>query len=456
MFRGRLYIAATALAGTPLALKAMPGPLPMPISMLPEVSNCCSLASPADADASISRPCLAKMPVWMPISSGVKVHANGTTLATRRLSAATQGGALTETAPLTRFSQSAVSREPIVHIIDSHFHWWPRSIFDKLCKRKNFPNAAVNTNGGYDYARRAGSGQHLNSWAEWFDLDKQFEYMDSLGHRVDAVCSIGPFSVAFSDMPLDEGRDYAVMWNEEMAGAQKKYPGRLWASAAVPLQDARAAIEVVDDAVNRLGLMGVNLPGSVGDDARIDSERLESFYAHVEKLGLPLFLHPTDVIFQDMLDGYDGALHLSLGRVIEVSVAAMRLILSGMMERHPKLKIVMSHTGGSLPYQAGRMDKNSKAANLPQPVTTYMKRMFTDTVSPHSAGIKFAIDYYGIDNVMYGTDYPCWDPTPCLKLIDAIELSAAEKQKLFYDNARRILGLKDAAPAKQEREPALA
>ena len=224
-----------------------------------------------------------------------------------------------------------------------------------------------------------------------------------------------------------------------MAGAQKKYPGRLWASAAVPLQDTRAAIEVVDDAVNRLGLMGVNLPGSVGADARIDAERLEPFYAHVEKLGLPLFLHPTDVIFQDMLDGYDGALHLSLGRVIEVCVAAMRLILSGMMERHPNLKIVMSHTGGSLPYQAGRMDKNSKAAKLPRPVQDYMKRMYTDTVSPHSAGIKFAIDYYGIDHVMYGTDYPCWDPAPCLKLIDEIKLSDADKQKLFYDNARRIL-----------------
>jgi aminocarboxymuconate-semialdehyde decarboxylase len=341
-----------------------------------------------------------------------------------------------------------------VHIIDSHFHWWPRSIFDKLCKRNEFPKARVNERGGYDYMRRTDSGQHLNSWAEWFDLDKQFEYMASLGHQVDVVCSIGPFSVSFSDMPLSEGRDYALMWNEEMAGAQKKYPGRLWASAAVPLQDARTAIEVVDDAVNRLGLMGVNLPGSVGEDARIDAPRLEPFYAHCERLGLPLFLHPTDVVFQDMLsDGYDGALHLSLGRVIEVSVAAMRLILSGVMERHPKLKIVMSHTGGSLPYQAGRMDKNSKAAKLPRPVTDYMKRMYTDTVSPHSAGIKFAIDYYGIDHVMYGTDYPCWDPAPCLKLIEEIPLSAADKQKLFYDNARRILGLKDpvkAQPAKRE------
>ena len=353
-----------------------------------------------------------------------------------------------------------------MHIIDSHFHWWPRSIFDKLCKRSDFPKARINSKnnntgfsgGGYDYMRTAGSGQHLNSWAEWFDLDRQFEYMaETTGHQVDVVCSIGPFSVFFSDVPVEEGRDYALMWNEEMADAQKKYPGRLWASAAVPLQDTRVAIEVVDDAVNRLGLMGVNLPGSVGADPRIDAERLEPFYAHCEKLGLPIFLHPTDVVFQDMLsDGYDGALHLSLGRVIEVSVAAMRLILSGMMERHPKLKIIMSHTGGSLPYQAGRMDKNSKAAKLPRPVQDYMRRMYTDTVSPHAAGIAFAIDYYGIDHVMYGTDYPCWDPAPCLKLIDEIKLPDADKQKLFYDNARRVLNLRDPAPVREpQREPAL-
>src|SRR5205085_9887360 len=91
-------------------------------------------------------------------------------------------------------------------------------------KRQGFPKAQVNKRGGYDYMRGPKAGQHLNSWAEWFDLDKQFEYMDSLGHRVDVVCSIGPFSVSFSDMPVEEGRDYAIMWNEEMAGAQKKYP----------------------------------------------------------------------------------------------------------------------------------------------------------------------------------------------------------------------------------------
>ena len=247
--------------------------------------------------------------------------------------------------------------------------------------------------------------------------------MDSLGHQVDVVCSIGPFSVSFSDMPLAEGRDYALMWNEEMAGAQKKYPGRLWASAAVPLQDTRVAIEVLDDAVNRLGLMGVNLPGSVGGDARIDAERLEPFYAHVEKLGLPLFLHPTDVIFQDMLDGYDGALHLSLGRVIEVSVAAMRLDplrydgASSESENrdvaHRRLAALPGRPHGQ-ELQGG--EAAAAGAGLHE---ADVHRHGVSALRRH----EFAIDYYGIDHVMYGTDYPCWDPAACLKLFDEIKLS---------------------------------
>jgi len=330
-----------------------------------------------------------------------------------------------------------------MHIIDSHFHWWPRSVSEALCRRKSYPRAEVNKRGGYTYLRQDGGDYVLNSWTEWFDLDKQLEHMDGLGHQVDVVCSIGPLSVFFSDLPGEEGRDLATQWNEEMAGAQRKYPGRLWASAAVPLVDTQIAIDVLDDAVGRLGLMGVNMPGSIGSDARIDAPRLEPFYARVAELGLPMFLHPTDAVFVDMLDGYEGALHLSLGRVVEVSVAAMRLVLSGIMERHPKLKIVMSHTGGALPYQSGRMDKNSGTAKLPRPASHYLKRMYTDTVSPHAAGMKFAIDYYGIDHVMYGTDYPCWDPATALKLLDEVGLSKAEQEKIFYSNARRILGLRD-------------
>jgi len=330
-------------------------------------------------------------------------------------------------------------------IIDSHFHWWPRSVLEHLHKRHGFPRADPNERGGYTYKGAGGRSGTVASWAEWFDLDRQLEAMDALGHDVSAVLSIGPLSIAFSELPVEEGRDLAMMWNEEMAGAQRRYPGRVWASAAVPLSDTGAALDVLDHAVSKLGLMGVNLPGSVGREGRIDDERLEPFYKRVEELGLPIFLHPTDAVFADLLEGYNGALHLSLGRVVEVSVAASRLVLSGIMERYPGLKLVLSHTGGALPYQSGRMDKNTKTAGLPRPVSTYLKRMYTDTVSPHSAGMKFAIEYYGIDNVMYGTDYPCWDPATALRLLDEIGLSSEDREKLFHENAIRILGLKDAA-----------
>src|SRR5207244_12383709 len=123
-----------------------------------------------------------------------------------------------------------------MRIIDSHFHWWPREIFEELCKRSGYPRAERNSRGGYNYVGHEGRPS-LNSWTEWFDLDRQLEHMDGLGHEVSVVCSLGPFSIYFSDLLPEEGRDAAMMWNEKMAGAQRKYPGRVWASAAVPLTD---------------------------------------------------------------------------------------------------------------------------------------------------------------------------------------------------------------------------
>jgi len=91
---------------------------------------------------------------------------------------------------------------------------------------------------------------------------------------------------------------------------------------------------------------------------------------------------------------------------------------------------------------------------LPKPPSTYIRRMHTDTVSPHSMGMKFAIDYYGINQVMYGSDYPCWAPATALKLIAELGLSEADQEKLFVTNARRFFRLPE--PAKVARTPAMA
>jgi aminocarboxymuconate-semialdehyde decarboxylase len=337
--------------------------------------------------------------------------------------------------------------------INSHFHWYPRSLFDDLCKRTEYPRAAPNKRGGYTLYVRDGATRS-DTWDEWFELDRQLAHMDAAGreHGVTefgVVCTLGPFGAYFSDVEPGHGLAAAQHYNEEMAGAMKRYPGKVWASGVVPLTDTKMAVDELDRMIGKLGLIGVNVPSSIGATGHIDHPRLEPFYARCEQLGVPIFLHPTDLAFKDILEGYDGALFASLGRVVEVSVAAYRLVLSGMMERHPNLKLYMSHTGGALPYQAGRMDKNSKAAKLPKPPSEYLRRFYTDTVSPHALGVKFAIDFYGVDHVMYGDDYPCWNPESALKVFQEVGLSAEDQQKIMYGNARRVLGLKDPVPAKK-------
>ncbi len=333
-----------------------------------------------------------------------------------------------------------------MNIIESHFHCWPRSVFEMLCKKRDYPRAEHDGQGGYNYYRSADCVYVLRIPPIWFDLDEQWKYHDSLGHNISAVGSIGPFSVHFSDVEPAEGRENAIMWNEGVAEMARKYPGRFWPTAAVPLTDTATAIDVLTDAVKRLGHVGVNLPGSVGNDPRIDHPRLEPFYDRVEELGIPLFLHPTDALFDEWAENYGGALHRSLGRIVEASAAGARLIFSGMMERHPNLKVFMSHTGGALPYQAGRLDKNGTGAKLPELPSTYLKRMYTDLVSPHTAGMRFAIEYFGADHVMYGTDYPCWDSRLGFELFSAIDLSDADREMILSGTIRRFMNLKVPEP----------
>jgi hypothetical protein len=105
-----------------------------------------------------------------------------------------------------------------MRIIDSHFHWWPKGIFEQPCKRSGYPRAERNSRDGYNYLGHEGRPA-VNSWAEWFDLDRQLDHMDGLGHEVSVVCSPGPFSIYFSDPTPEEGQDAAMMWNErERAG----------------------------------------------------------------------------------------------------------------------------------------------------------------------------------------------------------------------------------------------
>src|SRR5262245_56219046 len=344
-----------------------------------------------------------------------------------------------------------------MRILNCHVHWFPRSVFEDLCERKGrYPRAERNGVGGYDvFATHGRVGVVGYRRKVWFDLDDHFRHFDSTGHEVDFVCSLGPFSTFFSEIPLADGVRYSRMYNDEMAEAQRRHPGRVFATGVVPLQDTQAAIDELDRMVQKLGLIGVNIPSSIGRDNHSDHPRLEPFYKRIGELGVPLLIHPTDNAFIDLLDGYNGALHLALGRTFDVSLTAARLIFSGILERNPKLKVYMSHTGGALPYQAGRMDKSAGPAELPKDPSVYLKTFYTDTVSPHAAGVKFAIDFFGVDHIMFGDDHPCWKTDVAIEIVEELGLSKEDQEKVFGLNARRFFGLPEHVRSKT-KEPAFA
>lgn len=312
-------------------------------------------------------------------------------------------------------------------LVDCHFHWYPAEVEAGLNAVHEIPQ--------------------MHS-ADWSDLDGQLARMDELGRRVDVIASTGPFAGLFtSGIDEQESLRLTRLYNDLVAEASRDHAGRVWGTCVLPLLDTDAALAELDRAVGELGAVAVNIPGRIGETDNLDAERLEPLYARMAELDVPVFVHPNDEAFQPVLDGYDGALHLSLGRVMDVSVSAYRLVLSGLMERHPNLRVVMSHTGGALPYQAGRMDKNSGAARLPRKPSEYLHRMYTDTVSPHAAGVGFAIEFYGDDQVMYGSDYPCWDPATSLAQLDELDLDDAAYQRITSDNAETFFRLRERVPS---------
>lgn len=326
--------------------------------------------------------------------------------------------------------------------VDSHIHWFPTAYYEFLARRRTEPRAErrgdrwVCVNGN-----RTGGGL----WPEWFDLDKQFETVSATGHDMTLLCSAGVIS-DLDGLPAAEAREGARILNEAWAGMQRRHPGRFFAAAAVPLQDTAMAIEELEHATGKLGLRGVSLPGSIAGEP-IDAPRLEPFYARVEQLGLPIFVHPTDGVFVEPMsgDGYGSKIYMSLGRVVDSSTGILRLILSGMLDRHPDLRIVHFHAGGVLPFAAGRLDKNARLESIECKPTDYLRRMWVDTAMPHALTIKMALEFYGADRVLYGSDNPCWNPGAALEALESLELPDDVLRAVLDENVRRVVDL--ATPA---------
>jgi aminocarboxymuconate-semialdehyde decarboxylase len=233
--------------------------------------------------------------------------------------------------------------------------------------------------------------------------------------------------------------------NDELASISEA-DERFIGLASLPMLSPVDAVEELERAVNDLGLRGAGIFTNVKGKP-IDLKEFWPVYEASSKLGVPLFIHPIAPTNAHIYKEY--SLLAVLGFPFETTYAATRLALSGLLEEYPDLVFVLSHLGGTLPYLVGRIDDGNRIYRAAQREierlpSEYLKKMYLDGASFYEPALNCALDIWGAEKILVGSDYPYgWvgDLRRCTDSIEDLGLDAGDTKKILYKNAEGILKL---------------
>jgi aminocarboxymuconate-semialdehyde decarboxylase len=261
---------------------------------------------------------------------------------------------------------------------------------------------------------------------------------------IDAVLLCPWVPLLFAAVDPATGLERCRIQNGALAAIAAARPGRVAALGAVPLQDpALAAAEL--EAVLAAGLAGVEVPASVGG-AYLGDPRFEPFWEAAAGSGAVVFIHPTTRGFDDpALAGY--YLWNTVGNPLETTICAAQMTMGGVMERRPRLRVLLAHGGGALPALRGRLRhahsfQPEAAARLGEPPPESIRRFLFDTVTHDPQLLRALVEFAGAERVLLGTDHPfdMADPDP-VATVRACGLDPADEAAVLGENAARLLGL---------------
>jgi len=303
--------------------------------------------------------------------------------------------------------------------------------------------------------REVNARQMRDRAAKLSTIETRLADMDRMGIDIQAV-SPAPNQTYYWTEP-DLGVELARAVNDRLAEIVATWPARFVALGTVPLQNAELAVAELVRCVKRLGFRGVEINPSVNGmdltDARLDLER---FFAKVEELGAVIFMHPTG--FTEGRRLADHYFNNVIGNPMETTIAASHLIFDGVLQRHPKLKVILPHAGGYLAHYPARMDHAYRARPdcrtvLERAPSIYLARMYFDTIAFDPTMLRHMIDRYGADHVLLGTDYPydmgVDDPVGFIGRVP--RLGRDERASIEGGNAARLLGIRRTAQRKSGR-----
>jgi aminocarboxymuconate-semialdehyde decarboxylase len=305
---------------------------------------------------------------------------------------------------------------------DVHNHAVPREAVELLRGADGYP---IKVEGDFMEADRV----RAELTPVFLDPGAKLEQLAELG--LDAAVVSGSPALFAYETDADRGASLCRAVNSGLAELCGFEPARLRWLAHVPLQVPGAAAELLAEAAGA-GAVGAHIGTSVAGAPLADAG-LDPFWAAAEEHDLPLMLHPAYNNPHPGLEGFH--LQNAIGNQLETTIAAERLIVTGVLDRHPGLRLLLVHAGGYLPWQAGRLRHaaavRAELADSPPDPLAYAGRVFADTITHDTAALRFLVERLGSDGVVMGTDLPFDMATP--------EPVGALEEALDGDTARVIM-----------------
>jgi gamma-resorcylate decarboxylase len=329
-----------------------------------------------------------------------------------------------------------------------------RAVHDKWALEEHLSTAENNEmwNSAGEAAR---NGRQYMEYVEshLLEVDERLRIMDAAGieRAILSLTSPGIQSITDVELAVKVARDTNDLTRQKFVERQ---PDRLSMFACLPTQNGAAAAAELRRAVGELSAVGALINGytSVADDSTgryLDDETYEPMWAAVQELGVPVYLHPREPLpaQQAIYAGYESLVGSAWGFAHETATHAVRLMLSGLFDRHPGVQVILGHLAEGLPFLLPRLEhrlaKQKDGVGLGsarRPVSEYFSANFYATTSGHfhTRTLFNTIAELGVDRVLFSADYPYETMEEAAAWFDSSLLCRNDAQKIGRDNARRL------------------